>query len=69
MVHLKKKKKRVYSTLFFIHMNTLVKFVELGFMFYICNSAKKEKGRRKKVNSLLNLTCKNRNFHKDLFHM
>ena len=38
-------------------------------MFYICNSAKKEKGRRKKVNSLLNLTCKNRNFHEDLFHM
>ena len=50
-------------------MNTLVKFVELGFMFYICNSAKKKKEEEKKVNSLLNLTCKNRNFHKDLFHM
>ena len=61
-------------------MNILVKFVELGFMFYICNSAKrfmfyicnsakKKKEEEKKVNSLLNLTCKNRNFHKDLFHV
>ena len=55
-----KKEKKVYSTLFFIHMNTLVKFVELGFMFYICNSAKKKKEEEKKVNSLLNLTCKNK---------
>ena len=30
-------------------MNTLVKFVELGFMFYICNSAKKKKEEEKKL--------------------
>ena len=44
----KKKKKSIFYTLFYTYEYSC-QFVELGFMFYICNSTKKKKEEGKKL--------------------